>query len=181
MKSWNPPKPRNWEHSKVSIQIYEELSVVDVGLSDQQFFRLLMRRKRSQALILNCAPEDVLSPTKVSKYFRRPGVLEVFWAMQNEMTSRYYRGVTTQEHLFLSTLRQKNREEETENEGLVVQAKTKRCTKKLSFELFMSSMHNTFTGWIFSGYMVYWFTNKHRNANSQQDMYLGQCKAGACV
>ena len=33
---------------------------------DQWFFRLLMRRKRSQALFLNCAPEDVLSTTKVS-------------------------------------------------------------------------------------------------------------------
>lgn len=55
-------------------------------------------------------------------------------------------GVTTQEHLFISTLRQKNKEEENENERLGVQAKVKRCTKKLYFELFMSFMHNTFTG-----------------------------------
>lgn len=66
MRSWNPPKPRNWDQSKVSVWICEELSVVDVGLSDQWFFRLLMRRKRSQGLFLNCAPEDVISTTKVS-------------------------------------------------------------------------------------------------------------------
>lgn len=164
MKSWNLPKPRNWEQSKVSIWICEELSVVDVGLPDQGFFRLPMRRKRSQALFPSCAPGDVLSTTTVSlNTSENQESLRHFEQYKVRWLPHVVLGVTTQEQIFLSTLRQKNKEEETENERLGVQPKTKRCAKKLSFELFMSSMCNTFTG-IFSGYMVYWLTNKHRSA-----------------
>lgn len=108
------------------------------------FFRLLMRRERTQALFLECAPEDMLSTISLSKYFRRPGVLEACWAVQSEMASRCCMGVATQEHIFLSSLRQKNKEEDTENGRLGVQIKTKRSFNKLSFKLFMTPTHNAF-------------------------------------
>ena len=164
MKSWNPPKPRNWEQPKVSTWICEELSVVDVGLSDEWSFTLLMRRKRTQALFLNCAPEDVLSTTKVSlstsedqeslRHFEQckaRWLSDVVWESQPKSTFPLWGSRTRKRTLKMRDLGFKPKQ---------------RCSKKLCFELFMSSMHNTFTSWIFSGYMVYWLTNTHMNAIS---------------
>lgn len=106
-------------------------------------------RRRSVCLFLKRAPGGVLRTLEVfPNTSEDPESLRNFDQGETSWLPLVL-WVTTQEHLVLSTLRKENREKETENERLGVQAKAKKYGKKLSLPLFMSFMHDTFTARIF--------------------------------